>query len=185
MAMSSRPHLQEGVIAMENDTVVALRQPGELDDLLTDVLRRGARKLLAQAVDAEVADFLAAHSDLTTEDAGNVWCGTVICRSEPFRPGSGLSKSSSLASGIAEVMVRRSVSRQRSHLDTRLKTCLRNMLKLNGNFTRLTSRVKRGSESASTKDESHLVKRWKPYQALIRRDSSTWLLGNQMLWTFH
>ncbi len=53
---------------MTEDTVVALRQPGEFEDLLTDVLRQGARKLLAQAVEAEVADFLAAHADLTIED---------------------------------------------------------------------------------------------------------------------
>ena len=53
---------------MTDDSVVALRQPGEFEDLLTDVLRQGARKLLAQAVEAEVADFLAAHADLTTED---------------------------------------------------------------------------------------------------------------------
>ena len=53
---------------MTDDTVVALRQPGDFEDLLTDVLRQGARKLLAQAVEAEVADFLAAHADLTTED---------------------------------------------------------------------------------------------------------------------
>ena len=53
---------------MKDDTVVALRQPGDFEDLLTDVLRQGARKLLAQAVEAEVADFLAAHADLTTEN---------------------------------------------------------------------------------------------------------------------
>ena len=53
---------------MTDDTVVALRQPGEFRDLLTDVLRQGARELLAQAVEAEVADFLSAHADLTTED---------------------------------------------------------------------------------------------------------------------
>ena len=53
---------------MTEDTVVALHQPGEFEDVLTDVLRQGARKLLAQAVDAEVADFLAAYSDLTTDD---------------------------------------------------------------------------------------------------------------------
>jgi hypothetical protein len=51
---------------VENDTVVGLHQPGEFEDLLTDVLRQGARKLLAQAVESEVADFLAAHTDLTT-----------------------------------------------------------------------------------------------------------------------
>jgi len=32
------------------------------------VLRQGACKLLAQVVDAEVADFLGVHADLTTED---------------------------------------------------------------------------------------------------------------------
>ena len=32
------------------------------------MLRWGARKLLAQAVEAEVADFLTAHADLTTAD---------------------------------------------------------------------------------------------------------------------
>ncbi len=53
---------------MTNDTVVALRQPEEFEDLLTDVLRQGARQLLAQAVEAEVAEFLATHNDLTTED---------------------------------------------------------------------------------------------------------------------
>ena len=53
---------------MEKDSVVPLRQPGEFEDLLTDVLRQGAFKLLAQAVEAEVADFLATHADLTTED---------------------------------------------------------------------------------------------------------------------
>jgi transposase-like protein len=53
---------------MEKDTVVALRQAGEFEDPLTDVLRQGARQLLAQAVEAEVADFLAAHADLVTED---------------------------------------------------------------------------------------------------------------------
>jgi len=34
----------------------------------SDVLRNGARALLAQAVEAEVADFLGTHADLETED---------------------------------------------------------------------------------------------------------------------
>ena len=45
-----------------------LIQPGAFDDPLTEVLRNGARALLAQAVEAEVADFLAKHADLKTED---------------------------------------------------------------------------------------------------------------------
>jgi len=53
---------------MQDDTVVALRQPGELADPLTDILRNGARRLLAQAVEAEVSAFFAAHADLASED---------------------------------------------------------------------------------------------------------------------
>ena len=68
MAVISQPYLQKERYAVTDDSVVTLRQPGEFEDLLTDVLRQGARKLLAQAVEAEVADFLAAHADLTTED---------------------------------------------------------------------------------------------------------------------
>ena len=51
---------------MSNDSVTNLIQPGTFDDQLTDVLRNGARALLAQAVEAEVADFLARYSDLKT-----------------------------------------------------------------------------------------------------------------------
>ena len=53
---------------MSNDNVVRLIQPGAFDDQLTEVLRNGARALLAQAVEAEVAGFLGKHADLKTED---------------------------------------------------------------------------------------------------------------------
>ena len=53
---------------MTNDNVVKLIQPGTLTDQLTEILRNGARALLTQAVEAEVAEFLAKHSDLKTED---------------------------------------------------------------------------------------------------------------------
>ena len=53
---------------MSNDNVIKLIQPGAFDDQLTEVLRNGARALLAQAVEAEVADFLGKHCDLKTED---------------------------------------------------------------------------------------------------------------------
>jgi putative transposase len=46
--------------------VVTLLQPGSFADPLTEVLRNGARSLLAQAVEAEVAEFLAKHGDLKT-----------------------------------------------------------------------------------------------------------------------
>ena len=53
---------------MSNDNVVRLIQPGAFEDQLTEVLRNGARALLAQAVEAEVAGFLGQHADLKTED---------------------------------------------------------------------------------------------------------------------
>ena len=53
---------------MSNDNVLKLIQPGIFDDQLTEILRNGARALLAQAVEAEVAEFLAKHADLKIED---------------------------------------------------------------------------------------------------------------------
>ncbi len=51
---------------MKDDTVVTLHQPGSIsEDPLTNVLRSGARQLLAQAVEAEVEGHIAAHVDLT------------------------------------------------------------------------------------------------------------------------
>lgn len=53
---------------MTDDNVIKLVQPGSFEDPLTEVLRNGARALLAQAVEAEVAGFLAKHADLKTEE---------------------------------------------------------------------------------------------------------------------
>src|SRR6201987_2153930 len=46
---------------------IKLAQPGAFTDSLTEILRNGARALLTQAVEAEVAEFLAKHADLKTE----------------------------------------------------------------------------------------------------------------------
>src|SRR3954453_21227080 len=48
--------------------VARLRQPDALDDPLTEVLRAGARRLLAQAVEIEAEAFLAAMQDLRLPD---------------------------------------------------------------------------------------------------------------------
>jgi transposase-like protein len=53
---------------VSNDNVVQLIQPGAVEDQLTEVLRRGAHDLLAPAVEAEVAEFLARHAALKTDD---------------------------------------------------------------------------------------------------------------------
>jgi putative transposase len=48
--------------------VFQLSQPGTFADPLTEVLRKGARALLAQAVEAEVATLLAEHADKLTDN---------------------------------------------------------------------------------------------------------------------
>ena len=51
---------------MTKDTVVTFRAPdGFSPDQMTDLLRRGARDLIAQAVEAELNTFLAIHADQT------------------------------------------------------------------------------------------------------------------------
>lgn len=52
----------------EGSTVVRLRQPDVLDDPLTEILRAGARRLLAQAVEQEAEAFLSGMKDLKLAD---------------------------------------------------------------------------------------------------------------------
>jgi transposase-like protein len=53
---------------MSNTTVVPLRQPDTVEDPLTAILRSGARRLLAQAVEAEAEAFLAAMKGVRLPD---------------------------------------------------------------------------------------------------------------------
>ncbi len=55
---------------MREDNLVEYRNPGvaaPVADALTEVLRNGARELLQQAVEAEVAEFIARHCELKDE----------------------------------------------------------------------------------------------------------------------
>jgi putative transposase len=52
----------------DNSNVFPLRQPGNIDDPLTDILRSGARRLLAQAIEMEAETFLEAMKDLKLAD---------------------------------------------------------------------------------------------------------------------
>ncbi len=77
---------------MKEDNVVEYRNPGialPVADALTEVLRSGARELLQQAVEAEVAEFVAQHRELKDERAkatsGAQWLSG---RSERFKPAS-------------------------------------------------------------------------------------------------
>jgi transposase-like protein len=50
--------------ALSDHKVVSYRQKDEIDDPLTAILRAGARRLIAQAVEAEFETFLAANAEL-------------------------------------------------------------------------------------------------------------------------
>ena len=53
---------------MSENRVVALRRKGAIDDPLTEILRAGARRLIAQAVEAEFETFLASNAELVLAD---------------------------------------------------------------------------------------------------------------------
>ena len=86
---------------MTEDSVVALHHPGVTADPLTEVLRAGARELLAQAIEAEVAAVLATHEHLKTEDG----------RRRLVRHGHGPERA--ILTGIGPVSVRRPKVRDR------------------------------------------------------------------------
>ena len=53
---------------MDENRVVSLRQKGASDDPLTEILRAGARRLIAQAVEAEFETFLDSNAELVLSD---------------------------------------------------------------------------------------------------------------------
>ena len=55
---------------MTDTNVLQFSQPGAFADPLTEVLRNGARALLAQAVEAEVATLIERHGEEVTADGG-------------------------------------------------------------------------------------------------------------------
>ncbi len=53
---------------MKDTNVTQLVQPGEFEDPLSEIVRNGARSMLAQAIEIEAEQFLSAHAHLTTDD---------------------------------------------------------------------------------------------------------------------
>jgi transposase-like protein len=87
---------------MKTDTtIVAFQHPDEIDDPLTSVLREGARRLLAQAIEAEAEAFLAAMQGERLADG----------RSRVVRHGHGPERL--IQTGIGPVPVRRAKLRDR------------------------------------------------------------------------
>src|SRR5215207_8762582 len=89
---------------MKEDTVVALPRPGAsvTDDPLLMVLREGARRMLMQAIEAEVETFLAAHAGLVDE-----WGRRRLVRN-------GHAPERQIQTGIGQVQVRRPKVRDRA-----------------------------------------------------------------------
>jgi putative transposase len=87
---------------MSINTVISLRQPDEIDDPLTAVLRSGARRLLAQAIEAEAEAFLAAMKGERLADG----------RERIVRHGHGPERQ--VQTGIGPVAVRRAKLRDRA-----------------------------------------------------------------------
>ena len=84
-----------------DSTVVSLRQPDAVDDPLTAVLRDGARRLLAQAIEAEAEAFLASMRNIRLPDG----------RDRLVRHGYGPERM--IQTGIGPVAVRRAKLRDR------------------------------------------------------------------------
>ena len=85
----------------ETSNIVALCQSDDVDDPLTNILRAGARQLLAQAVEIEVETFLATVKDLKLADG----------RARVVRHGYGPART--IATGIGPVEVARAKIRDR------------------------------------------------------------------------
>ena len=77
----------------ENSNVVRLRHPDEIDDPLTNILRSGARQLLAQAIELEAEAFLAEMKGFRLADGETVLSGTVMDPNARSRRGSVLLRS--------------------------------------------------------------------------------------------
>ncbi|KMP12624.1 transposase, partial [Candidatus Nitromaritima sp. SCGC AAA799-A02] len=52
---------------MKKGNIISLENPEESQDLLTDLLRSGARELITKAVQIELAEFLSQHSGVTDD----------------------------------------------------------------------------------------------------------------------
>lgn len=85
----------------KDSNVVRLRQPNEIDDQLTAILRTGARRLLEQAIEAEVETFLTSVREMKLADG----------RDRVVRHGHGPERM--IQTGIGPVPVRRAKVRDR------------------------------------------------------------------------
>jgi hypothetical protein len=87
--------IQQGGYTMSKDTVMEARNPekGTRDDL-TDLLREGAKRLIAEAVDAELSATLAQFVDYKDGQVTGRWFARLLARTrraDRYRTGVGAS----------------------------------------------------------------------------------------------
>ena len=76
---------EKGICHMSEATITPLPDPsGFASDPLTELVRDGARKLIEQAIEAELLALLAAHADERTRTVALGSSAMVICRSATF-----------------------------------------------------------------------------------------------------
>jgi putative transposase len=93
----------------KDSTVIALRQPGDIDDPLTEIAREGARRMLAQVLIAEADAFVAMWKDLKLPDG----------RDRIVRHGHGPDRT--IQTGVGPVEIRRAKVRDRGDVGTEAK----------------------------------------------------------------
>src|SRR3712207_1989842 len=94
--------MRERYAMTEDSNLVRFRQPDTIDDPLTALLRAGARRLLEQAIEAEVEAFLASRTELKLPDG----------RDRLVRHGHGPERT--IQTGIGPVAVQRAKVRDRA-----------------------------------------------------------------------
>jgi transposase-like protein len=92
-----------------DSTVIAFRQPDDIDDPLTEIAREGARRMLAQVLIAEADAFVAMWKDLKLLDG----------RDRIVRHGHGPDRT--IQTGVGPVEVRRAKVRDRGDVATEAK----------------------------------------------------------------
>lgn len=76
---------EKGIRHMSETTIATLPDPSGFSlDPLTDLIRQGARKLIEQAVEAELATLLATFAEDRLADGVPGWFGTGICPSARY-----------------------------------------------------------------------------------------------------
>lgn len=100
----NRPTIGKDTHTISQDNAIKLKKPDVfVDDPITDILRQGARKLLTQALEAEIEIFVHQYKDLVDELAGNGLFETAICQSGRFKPVSVWFRLMPPGSGIGQV----------------------------------------------------------------------------------